>query len=108
MTRSPGATLAFLGLLICALSCASQQTVVVWEKPGATCEEVDAARQACAAEMEAVEVQGVNRTRLEAEATGSRFVECMRERGFTWRTATVDCRADSDAGPDPEPEAPDS
>lgn len=104
MTRSSASVLALIGLSVCALSCASQQTVVVWEKPGATCEEVDAARQACAAEMEAVDVQGLNRSRLEAEATGSRFVECMRERGFTWRTATVDCRPEVE----PEPESPDS
>jgi hypothetical protein len=102
MNRIPRfpAAIAILALGCCA--CASQQTVVVWEKPGATCDEVDAARQACSDEMASTEVRGVHRDRLEAEATGTRFVECMRERGFTGRTETVDCRASEDGG------APDS
>lgn len=83
-------------LILGVSACASQQTVVVWEKPGATCEEVDAAREACSEETAAAEGPGVNRDRLEAEATGSRFVRCMRERGFTWRTETVDCHASDD------------
>lgn len=78
--------------------CATEQTVVVWEKPGATCDDVDAARAACAAEMEQARSPGVNRARLEADAAGARFVACMEERGFTWRTAKQRCDVPPDEG----------
>ena len=60
--------------------------MVVWEKPGASSQEIDAAKSVCAKEMATVETRGINRERLEAEGAGSRFVDCMRARGFTWRT----------------------
>jgi hypothetical protein len=86
-----GALLA--SALACALACASQQTVVVWEKPGASAEELEAAREACLAEVEALQTRGVNRMRVEADATGACFVACMKRHGFTWRTEKVSTRA---------------
>ena len=68
------------------LACATEPTVVVWEKPGAGPQDIEAAKSACAKEMATVETRGINRERLEAEGAGSRFVHCMRARGFTWRT----------------------
>ncbi len=94
-----GARAALIGLLLVlglTLACASQQTVVVWEKPGATPEELEAARATCLAEVEALQTRGVNRTRVEADATGACFVACMRRHGFTWRTEKVSTR---DPGP---------
>jgi hypothetical protein len=95
--------------LFVALGCASQQTVVVWEKPGAGPDELEAAQQACLAEVEALHTDGVNRTRFEAEATGSCFVACMKRHGFTWRTENVSPRdrggagaVDSDGPPPPD------
>jgi hypothetical protein len=93
MCRSFSVLVAPALLVVAFAACASHQTVVVWEKPGATCDEAEAARQACSEEIDRTAARGVNRDRLEAETTGSRFVECMRERGFTWRTQSVDCRA---------------
>ena len=72
--------------LAAVIACAGPQTVVVWEKPGAGPDEVEAARRVCLAELGPPEAEGVNRMRLEAEATGRCFVECMRRQGFTWRT----------------------
>lgn len=92
--------------LVAPLACAGQQTVVVWEKPGAGPEELEAARRACLAELEAPEAPhapGVNRSRLEAEATGACFVACMKRHGFTWRTEKVSTRGD-DGGATAAPE----
>jgi len=69
--------------------------VVVWEKPGAGPDELEAARSACAAEVDALETRGVNRQRLEAEATGACFVACMKRHGFTWRTEKVPARGEA-------------
>jgi len=86
------------------LACATEPTVVVWEKPGASPQDIEAAKSACAKEMATVETRGINRERLEAEAAGSRFVDCMRARGFTWRSK----KASSGGGRESEEDDSDS
>ncbi len=95
-------------VLTLALSCASHQTIVVWEKPGATDGELEAARATCLAELDAMQdAPGVNRMRLEADATGGCFVACMRRHGFTWRTVRVkEGEPIPEASPAAEPQPP--
>lgn len=84
-------------MLAVVAACASQPTVVVWEKPGAGPREVEAARAACLAEIEVPSGPGPKRTRFEADTTGACFVRCMRERGFTWRTEKAGAAPAADA-----------
>ncbi len=93
-----------------AVACSGKQTVVVWEKPGAGPEELEAARGVCLAETEALQTErvGINRDRLDAESTGACFVACMRRHGFTWRTEKVSASGEplSDAGEDASGQPP--
>ena len=86
--RGVGATAMGLAALL-VLACATEPTVVVWEKPGASQQEVDEAIRVCTEEMSSAQAKGVNRTRFEAESSGTCFVDCMKTRGFSWRTETV-------------------
>lgn len=91
------------------MACASQPTIVVWEKPGAGPEEVEAARAACLAELETPSGPGATRTRFQADETGACFVHCMRDRGFTWRTEKAGASSGAtDQAPESPPLAPPS
>jgi hypothetical protein len=74
-----------LALLLLSLACASQQTVVVWDKAGASEAEFAAAREACKDEPGADQVQ-IGRDRVEGELRANAFVRCMEAKGFTWKT----------------------
>lgn len=77
-------------LLLLAACAAREQTVVVWEKPGASQAELDAARAACAQRFEQVAGDSSDRRpRYQADESGRAFVDCMGEHGFTWRTRKV-------------------
>lgn len=72
---------------ILTISCAgSEPTVVVWEKPGASQQELERARAECNAEPPDLQSKSVRRDRYEADAKGKKFVACMSEKGWTWRT----------------------
>jgi hypothetical protein len=75
-----------LGTLALANGCAGRRTVVVWEKPGATAEDLEEAREACLAEPTPSNTNSQRRDRLEADAMGNAFVACMEARGWTWKT----------------------
>ena len=68
-------------------SCAaSEPTVVVWQKAGASQQELERAREECDAEPPDLRSKSVRRDRYEADAKGKAFVVCMNEKGWTWRT----------------------
>jgi hypothetical protein len=71
-------------------ACNRGPTIVVWEKPGATAAELEEARAACAEEPAERDPERINRTRYQADTAGKQFVECMNERGFTWRTERLE------------------
>ena len=77
--------LAGFGTLILCVACTSPQTVVRWNKQGATEAELDAAREACKNEPGANEVQ-TGRDRVDGELRANAFVRCMEARGFSWTT----------------------
>lgn len=83
-----GVTVTLTVTLALALaSCASgRRTVVVWEKEGASAEELEQARQACSEEPTRRHTTSVRRDRVDADAMGNAFVGCMQERGWTWKT----------------------
>lgn len=110
--RCVGPIAALLMLSFASSGC-GKQTVVVWEKPGAAPGELEAAREICLTEMEALGPATVNRGRLDADVSGACFVACMKRHGFTWRTERVSTRdgeavAPSETGhsPDQEPSGP--
>jgi len=77
-----------IGLLV--LACANPpQTRVVWEKTGPGDATLEAARVECTAASESVDDPGVRRDRYSAESMGRAFVDCMRARGWTWRTEEI-------------------
>lgn len=78
-------TLLALGVL----GCAGQQTVVRWNKEGATAEDLEEARRACLVQPGAAQVQ-IGADRVEAEVRANAFVRCMEARGWTWSTELVD------------------
>jgi hypothetical protein len=100
--RTSVALAATCAVVLATLAC-GKQTVVVWQKPGAAPGELEAAREACLAEMNAEPVSTVNRSRLEAEVSGACFVACMRRKGWTWRTEQV---GSGDEGATPAQAAP--
>lgn len=63
--------------------CAAKQTVAVWEKPGASAGELEAARSEC---QKSVGDIHSGSTRIESEVRGNAFVHCMQEKGWSWRT----------------------
>lgn len=74
-------------LALLAGGCASgRRTVVVWEKAGASAEELEQARQACAEQPVERHSNATRRDRVAADAMGNAFVKCMEERGWTWKT----------------------
>ena len=85
MFRAQSLRRGLLGLFcLAALACAPQ-TVVVWEKPGATDAELEEARRACLAGAESEDLE-IRRDRIDAEVRGNAFVRCMEERGWVWKT----------------------
>lgn len=76
---------AGFALSLTAFACVSAQTVVVWEKAGATDAELEAARETCEHEPGADRVR-VGRERMEAELRGNAFVRCMEASGWIWKT----------------------
>jgi hypothetical protein len=85
MYRRRWGRLALAAALLLGVACASTQTVVVWEKPGGTDEELAAAREACKGEPGVEQLQ-VGRERTDAELRGNAFVRCMEARGWSWKT----------------------
>jgi hypothetical protein len=80
------------GLLLAACT-AREQTVVVWEKPGASPAELEAARADCAQRFDEVAAETADRRpRYQADESGRAFVQCMAEHGFSWRTQKVPTR----------------
>ncbi len=76
-------------VLSASWGCANGSTEVVWEKidgtearPG----ELERARAECDPGAPDGPAEGVRRDRYQADHLGRVFVECMRERGWTWRT----------------------
>ncbi len=75
--------------LVAAWGCANGSTVVVWERidgEEAAEGEFEAARNACDPGVPTEPEEGVRRDRYQADRMGRAFVDCMRERGWTWRT----------------------
>ena len=74
-------TLLALALLAGCASEPAPQTVLVWQKPGATRDDLTRTRQAC---HEAIDETRAQRKRIEAEVRAGDFLKCMQDKGWTW------------------------
>ena len=70
-----------LALLAGCTSEPAPQTVLVWQKPGATRDDLTRVRQACHEEIDKTRAQ---RKRIEAEVRARDFQKCMQDKGWTW------------------------
>ena len=78
--RGRGTVLVLAFLAGCA-SEPAPQSVLVWQKAGATRDDLIRVRQACNEEIDRTRAQ---RKRIEAEVRARDFLKCMQDKGWTW------------------------
>jgi hypothetical protein len=76
--RSIVISVAILFLAACATETPPQPR---WSKPGASSDELSAARAECIERAKEPDL-GVDRSRMQSEARGNVFMRCMREKGW--------------------------